>query len=436
VLLSGGFPIDLGKCGYRVEKALQTLIDTANRASVGIYTVDVRGLVVLSPSAADAVSDPRQIGELISRRQTNLFRSQDILSLLAKQSGGTFTRNTNDIADAIRRAADDQNGYYLIAYVPEESTFADNQGRREFHKLSVRVKRPGLTVRSRTGFYGITDDELQVSPRTPGEQLVRAILSPFGADGVRVDAAPVFTDDAKGGPNVQCLLHVDARDLTFVEGADGSRKVTIDVVVLLLNEYGVVVDRQLRSHELHLAKGVYEAALRKGIDYAAVFPIKRAGGYQVRAAVRDSASQRIGSVFETVDVPDLAKGRLAVSDLMLGPQTGVTAADTVARRFRRGDVLVYGFEVYNARRDGATARPRLEIGVRLFRDGEPIYTAPSVPLDVGEQPDWARIRAGRALQLGTEMQPGAYVLEVTITDPASKKKPNAVTRWIDFDVEP
>ena len=434
ILLSSGFPIDLGKCGYRVEKALQGLIDTANRASVGIYSVDVRGLQVLGPTAADSISDPRQIGELISRRQRNFFHSQDILSLLAKQSGGTFTRNSNDITGAIRRAADDQNGYYLIAYQPEEATFAGREGKREFHKLSVKVKRPGLTVRSRTGFYGITDDELRVTPQTPGEQLVRAILSPFGAEGVRLEAVPVYVDDAAAGATVRCLVHFDARDLTYTETPTGSRKTNVDVVVLLLNEYGVVVDRQVLSHELEMSRAVYEAAVRDGIDYAATFPVKRAGGYQVRVAVRDAASQRIGSAFETVDVPDLKKGRLALSDVMIGGATGVTATATTVRRFRRGETMIYGFEVYNARREGA-ARPRLEIATKLYRDGAPVFTSASQPFDVGDQPDWARIRAGRALQLGTEMAPGAYVLEVTVTDAGSKKKPNAVTRWIEFDVE-
>jgi len=428
VLLSEGYPYELGKCNSRVEKAINALVDTVNRAGVAIYPIDVRGVVVTFPGAevADASA---------GNRATTLFRSQDILSTLAKESGGVFVQNNNDLAGAIRQAADDQNGYYLIGYEPGASTFVKKVDERAFHKLSVKVKRPGLVVRSRTGFYGVTDEEARrIVPAVEGTQLLRAAMSPFGANSVHLSLAPVFADDARTGPQVSCLLHINARDLTFADGPDGTHTVRVELFALLLDELGAPVALQAVPYSIQVDAKTYSSVLRDGIDYSMAIPVKRAGRYQVRFAVRDTASDRIGAVYEAVDVPNLRKGRLAVSDISLGGAEGVNVADTTVRRFRRGGTMLYTFETYNARHDQKTGRPQLEFTARLYREGEAIYTGLPQPLDFPEQPDPSRIRAGRLLQLGAEMQPGKYVLEVKVVDTLSSKKTNDATQWIDFEV--
>src|SRR5688572_4914277 len=112
------------------------------------------------------------ISSLETMREQEFFHSQGGLNYLAQQTGGLFIRNSNDISRGIGRVLDDQRGYYLIGYVPEESTFKSVQGQRQFHKILVKVKRPGLHVRSRAGFYGVADDERPRSgDAAPGRQL-------------------------------------------------------------------------------------------------------------------------------------------------------------------------------------------------------------------------------------------------------------------------
>jgi VWFA-related protein len=81
------------------------------------------------------------------------------LDYLARQTGGFFVHDNNDLAGAIRRALDDLSGYYLIGYRPDDSSFAPEKGYRQFHKIQVKVKVRGLQVRSRTGYLGIPDEE-------------------------------------------------------------------------------------------------------------------------------------------------------------------------------------------------------------------------------------------------------------------------------------
>lgn len=160
VLLSEGFPPDLGgflgirrrtpydslfydASLYRDDyaQALQLITEVANRASAVIYAVDPRGVVgALAPG-------------------------QDSLQDLADRTCGLAVLNRNDILRGLRQVIADQAGYYLLGFEPPGSTFHWKSGRPEFHSLKVKVNRPGLKVRSRSGFYGITDQD--VARRVP-----------------------------------------------------------------------------------------------------------------------------------------------------------------------------------------------------------------------------------------------------------------------------
>lgn len=105
------------------------------------------------------------------------------------------------------------------------------------------------------------------------------------------------------------------------------------------------------------------------------------------------------------------------------------------RQFRQGaDVDYYYYDIYNARLDRATRRPRLQTQVRLFRDGRPVFTGEVVPYDPGRQADMTRLAAASRITLGKELSPGEYVLQVIVTDALAKEKQQVVTQWMDFKI--
>ena len=79
------------------------------------------------------------------------FSTQTGLNLLAHQTGGIFFHDTMTLLPAAKKIMEDQNGYYLIGYQPEEGTFEHAKDPR-FHRWTVRVTKPGLVVRTRSGF--------------------------------------------------------------------------------------------------------------------------------------------------------------------------------------------------------------------------------------------------------------------------------------------
>jgi VWFA-related protein len=445
----------------RAGRALRQLIDQAARASVVIHTLNAAGLQRVSPAAADSLTDSSYLsvardaegmGDFITGRAAAISGRQAGMSLLAEKTGGTAVRDLNDLSAGIRRLMDDAGGYYLIGYQPDESTFDAKTGRRLFHKLGLKVTRPGkYKVRMRDGFFGVPDEEKATAPpSTPRDQINGALLSPFGAAGVRVRLTSLFANDAKTGSFTRSILYVDANDLTFKEEADGWRAATFDVIAVTFDEGGNVVDQLSRTDALRVRGEAYQQVLKYGFVYYAVLPVKRPGAYQLRAVLRDHDSGRVGSAGQFVEIPDLKKGRLALSGLVLSAaaagqpvvagqegegarQTDPQAGEAV-RHFKTGMVMRYGFVIYNARLDKDTRSPRLQVQVRLFRDGRPVFTGKVQPFALNNPPDLGRLAAGGSITLGADMLPGEYVMQVTVDDLLAYEKHRASGQWIDFEI--
>jgi VWFA-related protein len=456
----------------RVFEAVNSLTDLANRASVVIYTMDARGLQTLGLTAADDTSgmSADQVAAAMTRRRGNFFESQGGLIYLAERTGGLAIRNENDLGKGIKRVLEDQKGYYLIGYRPDDSTFETVKGRRRFHHIDIKVKRPGLSVRHRTGFYGVTDEEARPARRTREAQLVGALSSPFGASGVHVRLTSFFGNDVKAGSYMRSFLHVDARDLTFKELPNGRYESMFDVLAFTFGDNGTIVDQVGRTFTVRVSGETYRRFLQNGFVCTLYVPIKKAGAYQLRVALRDTASERIGSAGQFIEVPNIGKNRLALSGLIV---TGVDSADlqpdtspagagatpsstpgadadakantdveekdaqtsAAVRQFRRGSMLQFGYFIYNAQTDKAAGRPQPQAQVRVFRDGQEVYAGKPVPVNLENQPDLKRIGVTGALQLGSSMLPGEYILQIVVTDPLARNtKYRTATQWIDFEI--
>jgi VWFA-related protein len=279
----------------------QQTAEAAIRASVVIYGVDTRGLPTLMVNAIDKTGgmSGSQINALLAARSKYMLAGREGQTWLATETGGFVIRNTNDIGPGLRRVMEEQRGYYMIGYRPDEQTF-----NRRFHHIGVRVKnRSDLTVHTRKGFYGMTEEETRPAPRSREDRLRLALMSPFGADEVGVSLTAHFDDSASSGSYIRTLLHIDANSLTFADAPDGWHKAVIDVGGMIFGDNGQVVVEQRRTHTLSLRGQTYEHALRDGLDFALDLPLQKPGAYQVRVAVRDAATSRLGAAGRFVEVP-------------------------------------------------------------------------------------------------------------------------------------
>lgn len=444
----------------RILQALRVLTDIANRASVIINTVDARGLQYLGLTASDSTSrlSAQELADQLSERRMGFWDSQEGLDYLAAQTGGLAIRNTNDLSVGVRRIMEDQLGYYLIGYRPDESTFERDGGRTKFHHLSLKINRPSkYDIRMRSGFLGVTDENLKRPRETPQQQLVAALVSPFSASGVHLRLTSMFANDSKVGSVMRSYLHVRATDLTFVKDSDGSHKAVFDIIAITFGDNGTVVGQFSYTQTLRVTDSAFERTLKNGFSYNMMLPIKKPGAYQLRTALRDSMSAKVGSASQFIEVPDIKKDRLLTSGLVLSGMpldrytkaldSAATApsgegvindwhptANTAVRQFGTQMALLYGLVIYNAKIDKASHKTQLKLQARVFRNGELIFTGNEIPFAAGDQPDQRRLIANGAIQLGTAMAPGEYVLQVLVTDLLREDKSRIASQWIDFEV--
>lgn len=162
VLFSEGLPAS----GASRESQL-SLIDAANRANVSVYAIDPAGMRAVS-SVSEAREDLARAVQLRSRlllsggddapehallrqheRNEDALRvgAEATLGPLARETGGLLITETNDFSRHLRELAEDMRFHYLLSFTPSRT---DSAGR--FRKLAVKVRRPGVRIRTRRGY--------------------------------------------------------------------------------------------------------------------------------------------------------------------------------------------------------------------------------------------------------------------------------------------
>jgi VWFA-related protein len=415
--------------------ALRRIAERAIRASVVIYSIDTQGLQTTGVTAADRFSGTvrqvnQQMNALISARSRVLFDRRAGGEMMARQTGGYQVRNSNDFN--FERVLEEQSGYYLIGYRPSEETF-----NRKFHRITAKVKRSGMTLRTRFGFHGYSEDDVV---RQPQSRTNLALTSPFGSQDINLEFAAFFANDKVAGSVIRSFLYLSANDLTFVKVND-KHEANLEIHGVTFGDNGIVADQLGYTSVVRLPSEDYERALREGIRLRFDMAAKHPGAYQMRVAVRDVATSRIGSAGQFVAVPNLKNKQLAVSGIVLrgvaefaeGEATEVVSASPAIRRFLPNSDLYFAIVVYNASID--RGRPNIVVESELFREDKRVQSFPAAPVDLANQPDLQRIFVTRMLRLPANLEPGHYYLLLEITDKGTKDSEHpSVTQWVDFEI--
>ncbi len=437
----------------RVFDMLRKLADVATRSSVVIYTIDARGLQTGFLSAEDNVSgmSSDQIDAAIAGRRQELAEGQDGLRFLAYETGGTAYVNQNDISYGIRKVLDDQS-YYLVGYEPDAATFDPKTNR--YNKLVIKVNRKDVRVRYRSGFFGVSEERLEAArsaSSSPLQSLYDALTSPFGANQVPVKLNTLIMATPDRSMNIRSLLHIDADKLSFVKGADGKLTTSFDLVISTFGENGVPVDGERSKFTFATTEQGVELVKRSGLIHNVVVPVKKPGAYQLRVAVRDTASGRVGSAYQFIEVPNLKKNRLTMSGVLLEnvdletwkkldtmtPEAAKRAvnpiADTAIRQFKPGSVLTYAVNIYNARSD-KEGRPDLTIQASIYDEKELLFNGKPVSVTLTGPIPADGVAAHGTLRFGNGFKAGNYTLQLIVTDNNAKNGRKIATQFVPFEI--
>jgi VWFA-related protein len=413
---------------------LRRIAEKAIRSSVVIYSVDTQGLQYTGGTAADSIrGDSRSIAQSLSAlsasRSRLLWDRREGGEMIARQTGGYQIRNSNSYR--LDDILEDQSGYYLIGYRPTDETF-----NRKFHHIKAKVKRSGMSLRTRFGFFGVSEEEAERKPPTDRDITNLALASPFAAQDVNVDIGAFFANDKTNGSVVRSFVYLDAKDMTFTP-VEGRQQASLDLHGAIFGDNGRIVEQRRRGATISLSQSDYEAALSYGLQLTFDMPVKQPGAYQVRIAARDRASSRIGSAGQFVGVPNLANKKFATSGVVLG--VGLDSVkhelyNAGARRFAANADVYFAFMIYNAANETGALR-NLVMQAKLFRDGKSVYSGPEEPVKVATNPgDLSRGFASGVVRLPSDLEPGSYYLQVTVAEVGVKDKVPSMVQWVDFEV--
>jgi VWFA-related protein len=412
------------------------VIDAANRANVSVYAMDAAGLRANSDQAAirDSVNaaakhgaDTGYAGDAGGGAYTrNLEGIQDALrsdphyslGTLAEDTGGFLFNRSNNLGEGFDRIETDLANYYVLGYTPLNTTYDG-----KFRKLEVRVKRPGVTVAARKGYFAVRD---------PGAFPVNAWEAPALAalEGKPIPnafpiraAALAFPERGRPGL-IPVIVELQTAPLTFQPAADG-RTYSSDFTVLVrfLDKDNQVARKVSQHYEIRGEASKIEGARRGAVVFYRESELPP-GVYSMETVVHDALAGRSSVRLSTVEVPRHSEGALRISSLVVvkrgeevpekerradnpllvnGVALSPNLGDPVSRSAR--DVMFY-FTIYPAKENQDTG-----VQIELLQNGTPVSVMPmTVP---------AADQSGRIQQLGrlpiAQMAVGTYELRAVVT---------------------
>ena len=317
---------------------INDLIQSANDSNTAIYTLNPLGLTM---------------------SRSGRF---DMLQALATETGAeSFT--TNDFDRALRRVVTQSSAYYLLGYAPSQRTLDG-----KFHRIKVKVKRSGLEVRARAGYWAPTIRDMQratkekeeVSNLPPAVAQALSELTP-AASHRTVDVWVGTSLGAEGRPQVRVVW--TPREPETGEAAEPIAGAT----AVATSASGQAFDGEVT---------------REGVTFEAP-----PGHLQISLAARNQAGEVIDRHTRTVTVPDPGTGLWIGSPAIIrttnalelrAARNETAATPSASREFARSDRLLIRFTVHGSDSEGATVTARLLNGRGGFLTNLTLVRRPNV----------------------------------------------------------
>lgn len=417
------FSAGMQKSGTDNQVELRLAVNAAVRANVSIYPVDTRGLQAIIPGGAASQGSRGGRGAFsgasMRGQVAQLSASQETLTTLAADTGGTAFTDTNDFGEAFKRVQRDISAYYIIGY---SSTNPALDGR--FRRIQVRLKKPDLKAEFRAGYYadrdfahtGRTDRQFAMQEQLMSQVSATDLPVVMSANYFRLSGDRYFVPLSLAVPGASIPVSKD--------------KITLDVLGYVRDERGFPVG-QIRD-TVTIPAGSTATLANKQVQYQSAVTLPP-GRFTMKVVVRENASGQIGSYETPITVPELNKAPVKVSSVVLSTQVqantkgradnplikaGVEMVPSLTHVVQRDQHLYFYYEVYEpATRDGA---PRLQTSLAFYRGKVKVKETPIVErtvLDVAN-------RKAAVFQfdvLAADFTPGLYTCQVNVIDEAGGK---------------
>ncbi|MBL8229514.1 MAG: VWA domain-containing protein [Bryobacterales bacterium] len=439
--------------GMNNQAQLQATINAAIRSGVSFWPIDARGLVAQAPLGDATRGSPGGLamytGGAATAALNNYQRSQDTLWTLAADTGGKALLDTNELSRGIVQAQQATGSYYILGYY---TTNPNLDGK--FRRIKITL-REGLqaALDYRQGYYAgkqfakftTADRERQLEDALmlgdPITELTIAMENGY----FQLNRAEYF---------VPLMVKIPGSELALARKS-GHEYTRIDFIGEIKDEFGATVTNVRDKVDIRLSGATAAELANRPIEYDTGFTLLP-GSYRIKFLARDAETGRIGTYEMPFRVPNLNKEtqRIPISSVILSSQRaemkealftavkgtkgqqaqsasplvedGRKLIPSVTRVFSRSKEMYVYLQAYQPgpTPPGANATPTparpVHAYVTLYRDGKkaletkPLSTAELTAARLNTVP----LRFSVPLE---PLDPGEYLCQVTVVDPATKK---------------
>jgi VWFA-related protein len=362
------------------DQLMREIDEAANRGNVTIHVID-----------------PRPLGAVG-------FGGDTVLRRLAADTGGRAIVNTNNPMEQLKSVMADASAYYLVGYAPTRRT---NDGK--FHEIKVRVKRRGVRVSARHGYWAASEKELTAAAEaaaTPVNVALTTALSSL-SDSVNTRAVSVWTGFAKADATLTRVM------FTWEANAGASADKPARLEIQPVDEAGKEI---LPAQVIGGAPG--ELPLMARFDLPP-------GRHRLRFTALTASGELIDRWVQSQNVPDFSKQSLVLATPKVlraknmvefrAIESNPAASPTASTRFTGTDRVIVEIE-YQAL-GGQTPEIKVDL---LNAKGDLLRTLPASP------PADGRLRMPIPI---TSLANSTYVLRIEAT-----AGDQSTQQWIAFRV--
>jgi VWFA-related protein len=336
IYFSSGFFIPQG-----AQETFRAVISAANRSNLSFYPIDTRGLFAgdttavglngqatshLSAAASDmTAADPAVTGGGYATERdvyahmraavsfdevidSGKYNTQDTLAILAQETGGFLTANTNDFRGPVQRIANELETYYEVSYDPQIAIYDGS-----FHHVVVNTARGDFHAITRAGYFALPHSTMLSPFEIP---LLRALSTNPPAHAFAFESGALHFHGEDRLSTCGFLIDMPMSNITVRENkAKGTLNGGAAYVVLVKDSKGEVVKKLQGDIPIEITPEqslAFKQSRFTDLEYFDIAP----GRFTVEVAILDKESGQTSTRRSTLVVPSIQPG-LSMSSVSL-----------------------------------------------------------------------------------------------------------------------
>jgi VWFA-related protein len=418
ILFSAGFVLSSER-----QPELPAGLDALNKANVAVYPVEVHGLTSSATFEPDCKQTSRMGGNPCLNQGFQSMvpanggaTNQQVFDALAKGTGGFEIFNNSDFFQGLEKIAREMNEYYNLGYAPPNQTHDGS-----YHRINLKVDRPGVIVRNRAGYYDVkSPDPLKGKPE--GQALEARAASPQAGEIPVALSAPYFYVKP-GVARVNLALTIPGSSVEFAK-QNGAFHSDVNVMGIDYSESNSVAARFSDTVKLDYQKKDLKVFTQGSFNYQNTFRIAP-GSYTLKV-VLNAGGEKFGKyvaplVVEPFTGNNLSLGGPALGDQFL-PVSQQTANTDAALMEDRAPLVFKGMELAPSTscRFAKNAQPVVYVEVYdpLLKDSMPPFVG--VMFNIIDRKTSQQVFSSNTILINDYSQPGNPLVPVGIKLPVDR----------------